>query len=337
MGASVTGWGTALPSRTLHNHELAARLDVSEGWIFERTGIRSRRIVGAGETSTSLAVEACSKALDRAGVAAADVDMVIVATATPEFQLPATASLVQSALGCGKAGAFDVNAACSGFLYALAQAEALVANASCGTVLVCGSEVLSSITDYTDARSCVLFGDGAGAVVVQHNDMPAIGPFIFRSEGQLAEMLYVRPDERLIRMHGREVYRHAVDAMSDVLTELLMGSGSGFEDVDLIVAHQANGRILEAIASRLGIELQKFALNIEHVGNTSSASIPLALADAAESGRLRAGDTVALTAFGAGFTWGAGLVRWGQGTTLPAKQGRIPALVGTLAHLLEVV
>lgn len=311
-------------------------LDVTEEWIHERTGIRSRHVVAAGETTSSLAAVAAQQAIARAGVDPGDIDMVIVATSTPDFQLPATASLVQHAIGCSRAGAFDVNAACAGFLYALAQADALIANGRCSTVVVCGADVLSPITDYSDPRSCILFGDGAGAVIVQQHEGSSLGPFVFGSKGGSAGDLHVHPEERLIRMNGREVYRRAVDAMADVLIETLEVAGSRLEDVDLIVAHQANARILEAVAHRLGVDESKVAVHIEAVGNTSAASIPLALADAADRGRLHPGARVALAAFGAGFTWGGALATW-QAEAAPAPRRRLPALVGTVGHPLEVM
>ena len=337
MGASITGWGSALPERIVTNEELALDLGVSPGWIFERTGINTRRIACGAESTSSLATEASAVALARAGIGARDVDMIIVATSTPDYQLPATASLVQHDLGCSNAGGYDLAAACTGFLYGLAQAHALVEGGACDVVLVAGSETLSKVTDYSDPRSCVLFGDGAGAVIVQKTETPAIGPFMFRSDGRFADMLYIRPDERLIRMQGREVYRHAVEAMSGALAELLVSSGLRVSDLDLVVAHQANGRILDAVADRMGLDRSRMAMHIAEVGNTSAASIPLALDDAFENGRLREGDLVALTAFGAGFTWGAGLVRWGSSRTAPDHPARVPALVGTVGHLLEVL
>lgn len=336
MGASITGWGAALPPGELPNPELAALLDVSDEWIRDRTGIRSRHIVAEGESTSSLAAEAARQAIARATIDPAEVDMIIVATSTPDFQLPATASLVQHALGCSRAGAFDVNAACAGFLYALAQADASITSGMCSTVVVCGADVLSPITDYSDPRSCVLFGDGAGAVVVQRTDGSSLGPFVFRSEGGATDDLYVRPDERLIRMNGREVYRRAVDAMSDVLVETLDAGSTRLGDIDLILAHQANGRILEAIAHRLGVDESKVAVHIGNVGNTSAASIPLALADAADSGRLHSGARIAFAAFGAGFTWGGALATW-QVEDAPPPRRRLPALVGTVGHLLEVM
>lgn len=337
MPAAITGWGSALPIASLDNAELEARFDMSEDWIFQRTGIRSRGVVSEGETTSSLAFDACRAALARAEVAPEDIDLVIVATATPDFQLPATASIVQARLGCSNAGAFDLNAACSGFLFALAQANALVESGTCRRVLVCGAEALSRIVDYSDRGSCILFGDGAGAVVVERTSSGgALGPFVMRSDGSEPELLYVRPEERLIRMDGREVYRRAVEGMTQVLTEVLTRGGVGLDDIDHVVAHQANARIVEAVAARLGLDPAKLVMNIENIGNTSAASIPLALAGAADQGRFASGDTIALAAFGAGFAWGAGLLAWE-----PARRGlenprrRLPELVGTMGHLME--
>jgi 3-oxoacyl-[acyl-carrier-protein] synthase-3 len=222
-------------------------------------------------------------------------------------------------------------------MYGLSQADALIRSGGASTVLVAGAETLSRITDYTDPRSCILFGDGAGAVVVQSSTEGRVGPFLFRSEGSYSESLYVLPDERLIRMQGRDVYRHAVEAMSNILVELFTMSGVGSDDIHLVVAHQANGRILDAIADRLSLDASKMETNIKDTGNTSAASIPLALAAAASEGRLTEGDVVALTAFGAGFTWGACLVTWGSQGTPPAATTRIPAMVGTVSHLLELL
>jgi 3-oxoacyl-[acyl-carrier-protein] synthase-3 len=336
MGASITGYGWALPSRVMRNVELGAPLGLSDEWIYERTGIRSRHVAGAGETTSSLAIEASASAIESAGLDPLDIDMVIVATSTPDFQLPATASIVQGGLGCLRAGSFDINAACAGFLYALAQADALIDNGSCDCVLVCGSEILTRITDFSDPKTCVLFGDGAGAVVVQRAEGSLVGPFSFHSEGGSADLLYVHPEERLIRMDGREVYRRAVETMSRSVSEIVDASGLSIDEVDAVIAHQANGRILEAMASRLGIDLSKFVIDIETVGNTSAASIPIALARAAGKGRFEPGDVIVLTAIGAGFTWGAGLMSWGVRTTSKRKSARLPALVGTIGHLLEV-
>lgn len=337
-GAAITGWGTALPAATLDNAELAARLDVSEEWIFSRTGIRSRRIASAGETSSSLATTAGAMAIARAGITGGEIDLVIVATVTPDHPIPAIASLVQANLGCSRAGAFDLNAGCAGFLYALAQAQAAIAGGSARRVLVCGADVLSRVTDYSDLGSSILFGDGAGAVVVEATESRAdLGPFFLRSDGSASQLLWIPPGTETIQMRGREVYRHAVEGMSDALREVLHRASVGIGDLDLVVVHQANGRIIEAVVDRLGIDPDVVHLNIELVGNTSSASIPLALSDAVEHGKLYPGARVALAAFGAGFAWGAGLMTWG--VTRPAEPAarRLPALVGTTGHLLEAV
>lgn len=335
MKAAITGWGTALPPARLDNRELATRLNVSEEWIFQRTGIRSRRIVET-ETTTSLAIEASTAAIQKAGISPEAVDLVIVATTTSDYQLPSTAALVQSGLGCTTAGAFDLNAACSGFLYALAQANSAIESGACRRVLVCGADTLSTMTDYTDAHSCVLFGDGAGAVVVEASEEAAgLGPFLLRSDGSEPELLYIRTDERLIRMQGREVYRRAVEAMTTAVTDVAAEAGIAVHDVALVIAHQANARIVEAVAARLGIDEARLVMNIEMIGNTSAASIPIALAEAADQGRMNHGDVVALAAFGAGFAWGAGMVRWHVPASLRPARRRLPALVGTTA-LMEL-
>ena len=336
MPAAITGWGRALPDVDLGNHELAARFEVSEEWILARTGIRTRRIAADGQTTSSLATEAARIALARAEVPPEDVELVIVATVTPDYQLPATASLVQAALGCVRAGAFDMNAACSGFLYALAQATALTDSGAYEKVVVCGAETLSRITDYSDRSSSILFGDGAGAVVVERvSDRGSLGPFVLRSDGSEPHLLYARPDESLIRMNGKEVYRRAVEGMTTVLAELLSRADLDIDDIDLVVAHQANARIVEAVADRLGLPHIKVAMNIEDVGNTSAASIPLALAAAADEGRLVPGAVVALAAFGAGFSWGAGLLTWGPARTKREPRRHLPELVGTVGQLME--
>lgn len=335
--ATITGWGTALPTRTLDNAELAARLEISEEWIFQRTGIRSRRIVSGAETTSTLAAAASSMALARSGIAPDDIDLVIVATATGDHHLPATASLVQAALGCSNAGAFDLNAGCAGFLYALAQGTAMIESGSFRRVVVCGADVLSRMTDYSDPKSCILFGDGAGAVVLERSDKGmGLGPFLLRSDGSAPELLWIPRDEALIRMNGREVFRHAVEAMTSALKEILDQAHLNVSDLDLVIVHQANGRIVEAVADRLGLGHESVVVNIESVGNTSAASIPLALAEAVEQGRLRPGATVALAAFGAGFAWGAGILHWDPVREVPKRLRGLPALVGTAGLLLEI-
>jgi 3-oxoacyl-[acyl-carrier-protein] synthase-3 len=324
-GSAITGWGSALPPRLLTNAELAERLDVSEDWILERTGISARHVAGEDQTSGTLATDAGVIALDRAGVDGSDLDMVIVATCTPDNQIPATAPLVQAALGAHKAGAFDVGAGCSGFLYALSTAQALIEGGGVRRALVCGADVLSRVTDYSDARSCVLFGDGAGAAVVEAIEGPSrIGPFILKSDGLKAPLLEIPTGDRYLRMNGREVYRHAVDGMSQCVGEVLETVGMKADELDLLVAHQANARILAAVADRLGLTKDQVVLNIGHTGNTSAASIPIALAEAAGDGSLESDDHVMLAAFGAGFVWGAGLIHWGVGS--PEEQEK--SLVG---------
>jgi 3-oxoacyl-[acyl-carrier-protein] synthase-3 len=311
-GAAVTGWGTALPSRELTNEELAPRLGLSDEWIFERTGILSRRVVGPGETTSTLAIQASDAALRRAGLESERLDAVILATCTPDYKMPATAPLVQHAIGATRAAAYDLNAACSGFVYALAQADALIDAGAAERVLVVGADVLTTVTDYSDPKSCIIFGDGAGAVVVESTEGPSrLGPWQLGSDGAQPELLWIPSETGLIEMQGREVYRRAVEGMTRSVGEVLSQAGLRVADVDLLVAHQANARILEAVADRLGLTRDKLALNIGHLGNTSAASIPIALSDAVDQGQLHDGDRVVLTTFGAGFTWGTGVVRWG--------------------------
>lgn len=309
-GAAITGWGIALPERELDNAELGRRLGVDAQWIFERTGIHSRRVAAPTDSASSLSTEAGRAALERAGLQASELDFVIVATSTPDEQMPATASLVQHALGAERAGAFDLNAACSGFLVALAQAGALVVSGMAQRVLVCGADLLTRVLDYDDPRSSILFGDGAGAVVLEDAPGVAFGPFRIASDGSKEPLLRIPPGDGHLRMKGREVYRHAVASMSGAVREVLEEAGLSVADIDLLVAHQANARIVEAVALRLGLDPAKAMLNISRLGNTSAGSIPLALAEAVETGKLHSSDLIVLTAFGAGFVWGAGIVRW---------------------------
>ena len=312
MGAAVTGWGAALPSRELTNEELASRLGLSESWIFERTGIRSRRVVGPGETTSTLAITAARRALERAGREGPEIDTILLATCTPDFKMPAAAPLVQHALGAQGAAAYDLNAACSGFVYAMAQADALIDAELARRVLVIGSDVLTTVTDYSDPKSCVIFGDGAGAVVLEVGDAPSrLGPWQLGSDGAQPELLWIPSDTGLIAMQGREVYRRAVEGMTRSVQDVLAQGRLAIDDVDLLVAHQANARILEAVGQRLGLHPAKVVLDMAHIGNTSAASIPIALSNAVDRGQLQDGHLVVITTFGAGFTWGTGLVRWG--------------------------
>ena len=309
-GAAITGWGSALPSGSLDNRELAQRVDVSEDWIFERTGILSRRIATDGETTTSLATTACRAALGRADLAPEDIDLIVVATVTPDRRLPGVAPIVQHELGAVNAGGYDLVAGCAGFVYALAQASAVVETGGTRRALVCGVDVLSRITDYSDARSCVLFGDGAGAVVLESDGERNIGPFLFGSDGGFADALCIPDGGSLIRMDGRLVYRHAVERMATAITEIAGRGGLALDDIDLVIAHQANDRIVRTIADKLALTPDQVFSNIALLGNTSSASIPLALCDAIETRGIATGDQVLVVSFGAGFLWAAGLVRW---------------------------
>ncbi|HEX2057128.1 MAG TPA: beta-ketoacyl-ACP synthase III [Actinomycetota bacterium] len=325
-GSAITGVGLATPSKTLTSAALEKTLGLAEGWIETRTGIERRRIASETESSCTLGTAAARAALADAGIGPADVDYVIAATVTPDFRLPATASLLQTALECNAAAAFDLNAGCSGFLCGLAQADALVRAGSARNVLVVGVELLSRITDFTDPKTGIIFGDGAGAAVIGRSESAALGPFALRSDGSKPDLLMASRDGGKVVMAGREVYRRAVHEMTESIRDVTRAAGIGLDEVDLVVPHQANGRILEAIADRLGTPRDKLFSNIARYGNTSAASIPMALAEAQEQGALRDGDLVVLAAFGAGFVWGAGIVRWG------AHRGTAPATAEVVAR-----
>jgi 3-oxoacyl-[acyl-carrier-protein] synthase-3 len=311
MKAGVIGIGSALPDHIVTNADFESYLDTTNEWIVRRTGIRERRHLNGNRTLGNLALEACNAALADAGRNATDVDHVIVSTLTPDRVMPGLAPGLADAIGANGAGAVDLNAACSGFLYALDQAAALVETGRAKLVLVCGAEALSRITDRNDRGTAILFADGAAAVVVAGGDL-ALGctPFVLHSDGVHGDLLYVDSDERLLRMEGQEVYRHAVERMVEATAEALARARMSVDEIDLFVAHQANARIIEAAARRLGVPAEKVVINVDVVANTSSASIPLALHQAEREGRLKPGHTVALAAFGAGFVWGAGVLSW---------------------------
>jgi 3-oxoacyl-[acyl-carrier-protein] synthase-3 len=311
MRAGLFGVGTALPIHRLDNDHWSQRLDTTDEWIVRRTGIRSRYWLNGKQTLADIAIAACEAALKDAGRRGEDVDHVIVSTLTPDRLTPGLAPEVALRIGAREAAAVDVNAACAGFIYALDQAAALVESGRANVVLVVGAEALSRITDSGDRGTAVLFGDGAGAVVVAGGELDrGCGAFELRSDGAHTDLLYAERDERLLRMEGREVYRHAVARMVEATRAVLDRAGLTVDDLDLYVAHQANARIIEAAAAELGLPREKLALNIDRVANTSSASIPLALAQAERDGLLAPGATVCLAAFGAGFVWGAGVVSW---------------------------
>ena len=309
--AGVFGVGAALPEALVTNDDLAARLDTSDDWIVRRTGIRTRRRLNGHDTLASLAAAACAEALADAGRAPDEVDRIIVSTITADRVTPGLAPAVAGLLGCEPVAAFDVSAACAGFLVALEEATALVESGRARCVLVCGAEALSRITDDDDRATAVLFGDGAGAVVVAAGDLDlGCAAFSFGCSPEHAELLYASREERVLRMNGPEVYRHAVRRMVEATNDALGRCGLAIEEVDAFVAHQANARIIEAAAAELGLPADKVILDVDRVANTSSASIPLALWRAERDGRLAPGARLALAAFGAGFVWGAGVMSW---------------------------
>lgn len=309
--AGVFGVGAALPEAVITNDDLPASLDTNDAWIVRRTGIRERRRLAPDESLARLAAAACAEALEDAGRGAQDVDRIIVSTITPDQITPGLAPAVAGLLGCSAIGALDLNAACAGFLVALDEAAALVESGRASCVLVCGAEALSRITDHEDRSTAVLFGDGAGAVVVAAGELElGCAAFDFGCSSEHAGLLYAGRDERKLRMEGAEVYRHAVRRMVESTRAALGRTALSIEDIDLFVAHQANARIIEAAAAELGLDPAKVAINVDRVANTSSASIPLALWQAERDGVLSPGARVLVAAFGAGFVWGAGVLSW---------------------------
>ena len=305
-GAVITGWGTALPDKTVTNADLEVRLDTSDTWIRERTGIRERRI---GGTTTGLAIEAGQAALAQAGCSGDDIDLVLLATCTPDQQLPSSASTVQHELGV-RGGAMDLNAACSGFVYGLVTAHGLLAT-GLRRVLLIGSETMSSIVDWEDRNTAVLFGDGAGAVVLEAVDGPGeLLAWDLGSDGAARHLLYADIGGHL-KMDGKEVFRKAVRVTVDSVTRTLDQAGLTAADITLAVPHQANTRIVDAACQRLGIPVERTANVLDRTGNTSAASIPIALVDAIDHDRVHAGDLVLLVGFGAGMSWASALLRWG--------------------------
>ena len=318
----IRGVGAHLPKRVMTNADLARIVDTSDEWIVERSGIRERHIADDSELTSTLGIAAAHQALVRAGIDPVDIDLVICATATPDRTFPATAVRIQSGLGVTKGAAFDVQAVCSGFVYALTIADTFLRTGQSHRALVVGAETFSRILDWTDRSTCVLFGDGAGAVVLealpQHGTREDRGILstLIRSDGRFEDLLYVDggPGSTRsvghLRMNGREVFRHAVQKISGVIEETLVATGYAPDEIDLYVPHQANVRILDGIAKKLGVAPEKIVMTIGRHGNTSAASIPLALNTAFEEHRLREGSLVLMEAMGGGFTWGAVLARW---------------------------
>ncbi len=317
--AQITGWGKYLPQKVLTNQDLELLVNTSNAWIMSRTGIRERRIAADDETASSMAVRAAGDALKIAGLEPRSLDLVIVATCTPEYIFPACASLVQSSLGAKNAAAFDVNAACSGFIYALATACQFVTSGAYNNILVVGSEVYSRILDWKDRSTCVLFGDGAGAVVVQASDAPAgLLSFVLGNDGSRANSIYTPGPCGLSRgpyyitMNGPEVFKFAVNVICLATRQAVKSAGLEMSDIELVVPHQANIRILKSAAKALELPPEKVFINVDRYGNTSAASVPIALCEAVEERRLKDGDHLVLVGFGGGLSWAAMVLEWGM-------------------------
>jgi 3-oxoacyl-[acyl-carrier-protein] synthase-3 len=318
----VCGVGSYLPAKVVTNADLEKTVDTSDDWIVQRTGIRQRHIAGEGETTSVLATHAARAALDNAGLTAADIDLIIVATSSPDYTFPSTATQVQAAIGMTHGAAFDLQAVCSGFVFAVATADKFLISGSHRRALVIGAETFSRLLDWNDRTTCVLFGDGAGAIVLEAREGAGtikdrgVLTSHLRSDGRHREKLYVDGGPSTtgtvghLRMSGRDVFRHAVGMVADVMTDAFAATGTSAEDLDWFVPHQANRRIIDASAEKLGIAAAKIVVTVDRHGNTSAASIPLALAAAVADGRIKPGQLVMIEAMGGGFTWGSALIRW---------------------------
>ncbi|MCD6455117.1 MAG: ketoacyl-ACP synthase III [Candidatus Aminicenantes bacterium] len=324
MGVVVKGLGASLPEKILTNQDLEKMVDTSDEWITTRTGIKTRRISKKDEPSSKFAIEAGRMAIEDAGMKPSDIDVVIVATVTPDMMFPSTGCIVASELGMGETPAFDISAGCSGFLYAMNIADSFIRAGKYSTALIIGVEELSKITDWTDRSTCVLFGDGAGAAVLTRSEEEGILSIEIRSDGSKGELLYmpaggsrmpaseytVKNRLHYVKMNGREVFKYAVTKMPAISKEALEKAGVSVDQVDLFIPHQANQRITESTGERLGIDPSRVFSNIAKYGNTSAASIPIAWWEAYKEGKIKEGDIILLAAFGAGFTWGAAVVKW---------------------------
>jgi 3-oxoacyl-[acyl-carrier-protein] synthase III len=350
--AHVTGWGMAVPERILTNEDLAKIVDTNDEWIVSRTGISRRHIAEANETTASLATRAAAQALARTRLVPGDLDLVIVSTSSPEHIFPATACLVQDALGAVRAGAFDLSAACTGFIFALNMAAQAIRTGAIRNALVIGAETLSRLINWEDRTTCVLFGDGAGAFVLEASDRPGgVLSCVMRSDGSGASLLAVPAggsripttietvERKLhtIQMNGREVFRFATRVMASATREVAASAGLRLEDIDLIIPHQANLRIIESAARGLRLPMDKFMINIADYGNTSTASIPIAVCEAVAEGRIRPGDHVIMVAFGAGLTWGSLALQWvaPERRPTPARRRR-HLIVAALARVRSI-
>ena len=332
--AHIIGWGMAVPKRVLTNREISRMVDTTEEWIVSRTGIHERRIAGPQDTTASLGLAAARQAIEVADISPGEIDLIIVATSTPEHLFPATACIIQDALGARKAGAFDLLAACTGFVYALSLASQAIISGSMNTVLVIGSETLSRIVNWEDRGTCILFGDGAGAFVLRGSEQRGgVLSTLLRSDGSGADLLSVpaggsrnplsietlRDNLHTIQMNGSEVFRFATTAMVDACRQVVADAGLRMSEIDRIVPHQANERIVAAAARGLKLPAERFILNLERYGNTSTASIPIALCEAVAAGTIKPNTNIVFVAFGGGLTWGAALVR--GDVTMPAAPG----------------
>ena len=352
--AHITGWGIATPERVMTNNELAKLVETNDEWIVSRTGIRSRHIAGPNETTASLAAEAACVALAPTNIEARDLDLIIVATSSPEHIFPATACLVQDEIGAVKAGAFDLSAACTGFIFGLNMAAQAIRTGSIDSALVIGSETLSRLVNWEDRTTCILFGDGAGAFVLQGSDRPGgIYTCVMRSDGSGGDLLSlpaggskipttvktVEQNLHTIQMNGREVFRFATRVMASATREVVESAGWNMDQVDRIVPHQANLRIIESAARGLRMPMDKFVVNLQNYGNTSTASIPLAVCEAVGNGSIKPGDKIVLVGFGAGLTWGALSLEWVEPerkvSPLVRRRRRLAVFLARLRSLLR--
>lgn len=349
--AHITGWGMAVPEKVLTNQDLTLMVDTSHDWIVSRTGICERHIAVEGQTTATLATDAAMKALEIANLAPSAVELIIVSTSSPEYIFPATACLVQDNLGASHAGAFDLSAACSGFIFALNMAAQAIRTGAVNNALVIGAETLSRLVDWSDRNTCILFGDGAGAFVLQASEEPGgVLSSVMRSDGSGGDLLSVpgggsrHPTSidtinsglHFIQMNGREVYRFATRVMAQATQEAVEKANLTLEDINLIVPHQANRRIIEAAARSLDFPMDRVVVNVDRYGNTSTASIPIAVCEAISSGRLKSGDRVVFVGFGAGLTWGAAVVEWSEPFTT-RRRYLLPRRYRLLARVRSVL
>ncbi len=306
----IAGTGSYLPSKVLTNADLERMVDTTDEWIVARTGIRERHIAAEGELTSDLALQASLKAIESAGIREAEIDLILVATTTSDKIFPSTACILQNKLGAGGCPAFDIQAVCSGFVYALATADQFIKSGAAKCALVVGAEAFSRITDWTDRSNCILWGDGAGAVIVKADSLPGIISTHLHADGQFEKMLHVPNETDTVVMEGNSVFKMAVNTLEQIVDETLASSGLQQSDIDWLVPHQANIRIIQATAKKLGMPMERVVVTVDRHGNTSAASIPLAFDEAVRDGRIKRGETVLMEAFGGGFTWGSVLLKY---------------------------